>query len=80
MERKPLIFVNTEHTGRFCDNRCDNKICTKHLSKLAVYRGCAVISKMRDTPDCEGYISKWKKTHAEIEQIKAEMREAGVEE
>lgn len=79
MERKPLIFMSTENAGRFCDNRCDNKECAKHLSKLAGYRGCAVISKMRNTPDCEGYVSKWKKTHSEIEQIKAEMREAGIE-
>lgn len=79
MERKPLIFMSTENAGRFCDNRCDNKECTKHLSKLAGYRGCAVISKMRNTPDCEGYVSKWKKTHTEIEQVKAEMKEAGIE-
>lgn len=79
MERKPLIFVNTEHKEKFCNNRCDNKTCTKHLSKMVGYKGVAMISKLRNSSDCEGYISKWKKSHAEIERIKAEMREAGIE-
>lgn len=79
MERKPLIFIGTEKAGKFCDNRCNNKECSKHLSKMAGRSGFAVISKLRDTPDCEGYISKWKQSHAEIEKIKAEMREAGIE-
>lgn len=78
MERKPLIFMNNEKV-KFCDNRCNNKECSKHLSKMAGWSGFAVISKLRDTPDCEGYISKWKQSHAEIEKIKAEMREAGIE-
>lgn len=78
MERKPLIFVDTSNAGRFCDNRCNNRECSKHLGKMANFRGTAKISKMRGTPDCEGYISKWKQSHAEIEQIKAEMKEAGV--
>ena len=79
MDRKPLIFVSTSNAGRFCDNRCNNKECTKHLSKLVGYKGVAKISKMRNTQECEGYISKWKQSHAEIEQIKAEMKEAGIE-
>lgn len=79
MERKPLIFnVNTEKAEKFCDNRCNNKECSKHLSKMTGWRGLTVISKLRDTKDCEGYISKWKQSHAEIEQIKAEMRDAGI--
>lgn len=79
MERKPLIFVDTNNAGRFCDNRCNNRDCSKHLSRLADYGGCAKINKLRDTPDCEGYISKWKQSHAEIERIKQEMRECGIE-
>lgn len=79
MDRKPLIFVEEKNTKKFCDNRCNNKECSKHLGKMANFRGCAEISKMRDTPDCEGYVSKWKQSHAEIEQIKREMRECGIE-
>ena len=79
MDRKPLIFIDTGNAVKFCDNRCNNKECSKHLSKVAGYRGTAIISKLRNTPECEGYISKWKQTHAEIEQIKEEMREAGIE-
>lgn len=78
MDRKPLIFVNTDNAGKFCNNRCNNKECSKHLSKAVRHRGCAIISKLRNTQECEGYISKWKQTHAEIEQIKEEMNEAGI--
>ena len=55
----PIIFTNIDNTPKFCDNRCNNKSCKKHISKLAGYYGGAVISKLRNTPDCEGYISKW---------------------
>lgn len=76
---RPLIFVNMNNAPKFCDNRCNNTSCKKHLSKLTGYSGSAAISKLRNTPDCEGYISKWKQSHAEIEQVKKEMREAGIE-
>lgn len=79
MDRKPLIIVNTDNAGKFCDNRCNNNGCSKHLSKIAGYHGIAKISKLKNTPECEGYVSKWKQFHAEIEQIKKEMREAGIE-
>lgn len=77
---RPLIFVNMDNAPKFCDNRCNNTNCKKHISKLAGYYGGAVISKLRDTPDCEGYISKWKQSHAEIEQIKKDKREARIAE
>lgn len=77
---RPIIFVDTSKAPKFCDNRCNNKECSRHISKLAGYYGAAKISKLRNTPDCEGYISKWKQSHAEIEQIKQDMREAGIEE
>ena len=70
---RPLIFVNTDNFPKFCDNRCLN-IC-----KLAGYYGGARISKLRDTSECEGYISKWKKSHEEIQAIQKEMRAAGIE-
>ena len=75
---RPLIFINTNNFQRFCDNRCLNVNCSKHLSKLSGHFGGAEISKLRDTPDCEGYISKWKKSHEEIQRIQEEMREAGI--
>lgn len=46
---------------------------------MRFYTGGCKISKLRDTKDCEGYISKWKQSHEEIEQIKKEMEEAGIE-
>lgn len=64
--------MSTENAGRFCDNRCDNKECAKHLSKLAGYRGCAVISRCG--------IRRIARVCVQMErQIKAEMREAGIE-
>lgn len=75
---RPLIIINGNDFPKFCDNRCINTKCSKHLSKLAGHSGGARISKLRDTPDCEGYISKWKKSHEEIQAIQKEMREAGI--
>lgn len=75
----PIIFINTNNAPKFCDNRCNNKACSRHISKLTGYSGAARISKLRDTQDCEGYISKWKQTHTEIEQVKKDMKEAGIE-
>ena len=66
---RPLIFVNTDNFPKFCDNRCLNTNCSKHLSRLAGHSGGAKISKLRGTPDCEGYISKWKKSHEEIQDV-----------
>lgn len=42
---------------------------------MRFYTGGCKISKLRDTEDCEGYISKWKQSHEEIEQIKKEIEE-----
>lgn len=74
---RPLIIINTDNFPTYCDNRCNNTKCKKHLSQIR--GGGAKIRKLRDTEDCEGYIFKWKQSHAEIEQIKKEMREAGIE-
>ena len=79
MERRPIIIVNTDNYPTFCDNRCNNTNCSRHISKMRFYTGGCKISKLKDTEDCEGYISKWKQSHEEIEQIKKEMEEAGIE-
>lgn len=79
MERRPIIIVNTDNYPTFCDNRCNNTNCSRHITKAYQYTGGCKISKLRDTENCEGYISKWKQTHSEIERIKREMEEAGIE-
>ena len=79
MERRPIIIVNTDNYPTFCDNRCNNTDCKKHMANMRFHTGGCKISKLRDTEECEGYISKWKQSHKEIEQIKKEMREAGIE-
>ena len=75
MERRPIIIVNTDNYPTFCDNRCNNTNCKKHMENMRFHTGGCKISKLRDTEECEGYISKWKQSHREIEQIKREMRE-----
>lgn len=75
--KKPIIFVNTDGFAKFCDNRCNNTKCKKHLSQMCGYYGGAKISKLRNTPDCEGYISKQKQSIEEIaKQFEAMEREA----
>lgn len=58
MGNRPIIFVNTDNYPMFCDNRCANTGCSRHISRLYQHSGGAKISKLRDTEDCEGYISK----------------------
>jgi len=61
MEKRPLIFISTENYPQFCDNRCNNKDCSKHISKMLGYYGGCKITKLRGAPDCEGFISTRKK-------------------
>ena len=72
MGNRPIIFVNTDDYPMFCDNRCANTECSRHISKLYQHSGGAKISKLRDTEDCDGYISRRKKNMQEINQIKME--------
>ena len=65
MGNRPIIFVNTDNYPMFCDNRCANAECSRHISKLYQHSGGAKISKLRDTEDCEGYISRRKKVALE---------------
>lgn len=58
MERRPIIIVNTDNYPAFCDNRCNNTSCSRHITKAYQYTGGCKISKLRDTEECEGYISK----------------------
>lgn len=53
-----IIFAGTENYSTFCDNRCDNTNCRKHLSKMRFHTGGCKISKLRDTEDCEGCIPR----------------------
>lgn len=79
MERKPFIMVDTSHMPEFCQSRCCNAECSKHISKGMAYTGACRFSLMRGTDKCEGYISRRQQNKREIEQVKKEMREAGIE-
>lgn len=63
---RPLIIVDTANYPKFCDNRCNNTSCKKHISQMHGYFGGAVITKLRDTEDCEGYISKRKQKGQQV--------------
>jgi hypothetical protein len=58
MGNRPIIIINTDNYPTFCDNRCDNTNCRKHISKMMFHTGGCKISKLRDTEDCEGCIPK----------------------
>ena len=53
-----LIIINTDNYPTFCDNRCDNTNCSRHISKMRFHRGGCKISKLRDTEECEGCIPR----------------------
>lgn len=69
MESRPIILLNTENYPTFCDNRCKNENCKKHISKMRGYYGGAKITKLRNTPDCKGHISKRKQSQKEETKI-----------
>lgn len=75
-EHRPFIVINTNNSPEFCDNRCNNRKCNRHKSNMLKVKGVCRLRKLRDTEMCEGYVSKWKQSHEEIEQIKREMEEA----
>lgn len=58
MERRPIIFINTDNYTKFCDNRCDNTNCSKHIEKMRYQTGGCKISKLRDSEECEGCIPR----------------------
>ena len=53
-----LIIINTDNYPTFCDNRCDNTNCSRHISKMRFHKGGCKIGKIRDTEDCEGCIPR----------------------
>lgn len=53
-----LIIINTDNYPTFCDNRCDNTNCSRHITKMRFHKGGCKISKLRDTKDCEGCIPR----------------------
>lgn len=67
MERRPIIIVNTDNYPMFCDNECNNTNCSRHITKAYQNTGGCKISKLRNTEDCEGYISKRKQILAKCE-------------
>lgn len=58
MERRPIIFMNTDNYPKFCDSRCDNTNCSKHIEKMRYHAGGCKISKLRDSEECEGHIPR----------------------
>lgn len=61
-----LIFLNTNNFPTYCDNKCDNKECSKHIEKM--YKDGvmgAKIKKLRDTEQCEGCIPRKRGGHSE---------------
>lgn len=79
MGMRHIIMVETNNAKTFCDNRCNNRKCSKHKSNIPEYRGVCKIIKLRNTVECEGYISKCKQPHKGIEEIKRKMEETGNE-
>lgn len=53
-----LIFVDTSKYPTYCDNKCDNQECSKHITKLYKNGGGAKIKKLRGTEQCEGCIPR----------------------
>lgn len=68
MERKPIIMINTDNFPMMCDNRCENRECSRHISRLSTIKGGCKISKLRGTDMCEGHIPKHRKVKEQEEK------------
>lgn len=66
MIERPVIIVDTDGFAKFCDNRCNNTKCKKHLSQMRGYYGGAKISKLRDTSDCKEGITQYFKGEGDL--------------
>ena len=42
-----IIFINTDDYAMFCGNKCDNKGCSKHITKAYQYQGGLQIVKIK---------------------------------
>lgn len=62
-----LIFINTDNYPMFCNNRCENTQCSKHIAKAYQYKGGCKISKLRETEECPGCIPVKRKKGKENE-------------
>ncbi len=54
---RPIIFINTDDAPTYCSNSCGNTKCTKHQSRGFEHQGVCKFSLLKDSQDCEGYIS-----------------------
>lgn len=70
---------NTSNMPEFCRCHCYNAECSKNFSKGMEYTGACRFSVMRDTDKCKGYISRQQRIKREIERMKKEIREKGIE-
>jgi hypothetical protein len=68
MERRPIIMINTDNFPMMCDSRCENRECSRHISKLSLIKGGCKISKLKGTEKCEGHIPR--KRTAKVQEEK----------
>lgn len=65
--RKPVIMVDTSDMPTYCRSRCCNGDCSKHVSKGMAYTGACKFALLKDTVDCEGYISRRQQKNSKTE-------------
>lgn len=70
--RKPVIMVDTSNMPTYCRSRCCNGKCSKHISKGMEYTGPCKFKLLKDTGDCEGYISRRQQKNKEAEVLENE--------
>ena len=51
-------MVDTSNMPTFCRSHCQNTDCSKHISKGMNYIGTCNFSPMKNTEECEGYLSR----------------------
>lgn len=58
MGNRPIIMIDTTNAPTYCRSHCCNADCSKHISKGMTYTGPCKFELLKDTEDCEGYISR----------------------
>lgn len=75
MRNRPIIMIDTTNAPTYCRSHCCNADCSKHISKGMAYTGPCKFELLKNTEDCEGYISRRQQKNNKCELCGESCRE-----
>lgn len=75
MRNRPIIIIDTTNAPTYCRSHCYNEDCSRHISKGMAYTGYCKFEMLKNTEDCEGYISRRQQKNNKCELCGESCRE-----